>query len=197
MNSFLDTTKKKKNYLLNDVSETIISSRFKPEPPIDDPRFKLRLEKHNRPKSETDLETKQEKIKNLEKVIDKTEKTITELERLSSKTQDQMKEQLQILRTNTTELVKLYNKQRDEYNQEKAASTSSSPRQKRLNSPKRESTKHSTKEEKKEERLTAKEKRKERSSFREKKKKNNLQQRRKRKKNNTRQRWKRKKNNPR
>jgi len=162
--------KEKKNYLLNDVSETIISSRFKPEPPADDPRYKMRLEKRNRQKSETSLETKAQKMKNLEKVILKTEETIQKLEQLSSSTQDQMKKQLQILRTNTTELVKLYIKQREEYIQEKAAS----PRQKRVNPPKRENTKHSTKEEKKEEHSTVKEKRRERSStVKEKKKEEN------------------------
>jgi len=90
--------KDKKNYLLNDVSETVISSRFKPVPPENDPRFATRGDKLARPK--LNLQTKEQHIYNLKGVIKNTYRTISNLEKLNLDTQNKMKLQLETLTKN-------------------------------------------------------------------------------------------------
>jgi len=131
-------------YLFDDISEAIIASRFKPEPTVDDPRYKLYLQKQN-PKvaKQGNLKPEDERIRNLEKVIQDAQKTIQDLDYLNKTTQNQIQLQLEILRRSTEDLLVLHNSQLEEQSQRERSNPakktkSRSPRSKSPKSLKRE-----------------------------------------------------------
>jgi len=106
----------KKNYLFDDVSEAIIASRFKPEPTVDDPRYKLLLQKKN-PERKKGKKFESQKVQDLENVIRDTQKIIDELDHLNKTTQNQIQLQLEILKRSTEELLVLHDAKLEDFSQ--------------------------------------------------------------------------------
>jgi len=103
----------KKNYLFDDVSQAIIAGRFKPEPTVDDPRYKLLLQKKN-PQKKKDKKFESKKVQDLENVIRETQKIIDELDHMNKTTQNQIQLQLEILKRSTEELLVLHDSKLEE-----------------------------------------------------------------------------------
>jgi len=134
----------KDNYLFDDVSEAIITSRFKPEPTVDDPRYKLYLQKQNPKVKQGNLKPEDERIRKLEIVIQDAQKTIQKLDFLNKTTQNQIQHQLEILRRSTEDLLAMHRSQLEEQSQREDEQSqrekSKRTKSKAPKSPKREYT---------------------------------------------------------
>jgi len=134
----------KDNYLFDDVSEAIITSRFKPEPTVDDPRDKLYLQKQNPKVKQGNLKPEDERIRKLEIVIQDAQKTIQKLDFLNKTTQNQIQHQLEILRRSTEDLLAMHRSQLEEQSQREDEQSqrekSKRTKSKAPKSPKREYT---------------------------------------------------------